>query len=99
MGFILYKFSQLSISSLSLGLSANTSQYYPCARLEEIFSLFLSCVGRSPSIQTAYTCCLRSSWVENEQEALHLDLSHAILAPGDCFSYFLVLVEIGDCDK
>lgn len=45
MGFILYKFSQLSISSLSLGLSANTAQYYPCARLEEIFSLPLSCVG------------------------------------------------------
>lgn len=46
MGFILYKFSQLSISSLSLGLSANTSQYYPCACLEEIFSLLLSCVSQ-----------------------------------------------------
>lgn len=72
MRFILYKFSQLSISSLSLGLSANTSQYYPCACLEDI-CLFLSCESGHPLF--GQPTALRSSWVENVQEALYLDLS------------------------
>ena len=32
---------QFSISSLLLDLASNTSQYYPCACLGEILSLFL----------------------------------------------------------
>lgn len=41
MGFIQYKLSEFSVSSLLLSLSSNTSQYYPYAHLGEIFSSLL----------------------------------------------------------